>query len=78
MLEQVNIHDAKTHLSKLLKKVQSGEEIVIAKSGKPVARLIPFCSKTIKRSPGTAIGKVFIADDFNEPLPEKILEDFEI
>ncbi len=78
MLEQINIHDAKTQLSKLLKKVQSGEEVVIAKSGKPIARLVPFCSKPIKRTPGTAKGKIFIADDFNEPLPEKILEDFEI
>ena len=78
MLEQINIHDAKTQLSKLLKKVQSGEEVVIAKSGKPIARLVPFCNKPIKRISGTAKGKVFIADDFNEPLPKELLEDFEI
>jgi prevent-host-death family protein len=63
----VNIHDAKTHLSKLLGRVMQGEEIVIAKAGKPVARLIPERpSPSAKRVPGIDKGKLWIADDFDE------------
>ena len=66
-----NIHDAKTHFSKLLERVLSGEEVVIAKAGKPIARLLPFDegSKT-PRVPGIDKGKVVIKPDFDEPLPE--------
>ncbi len=66
----VNIHEAKTHLSKLLEKVAAGEEIVIAKAGKPVARLVPTSSTSNKPILGTERGKVTISDDFNDPLPE--------
>lgn len=66
----VNIHEAKTHLSKLLERVMNGEEIVIAKAGKPVARLIPFADQPSPRIPGNDAGKVIIASDFDEPLPE--------
>jgi len=63
----VNIHDAKTHLSKLLARVMQGEEIVIAKAGKPVARLVPERpSPPGKRIPGIDKGKIWIADDFDE------------
>jgi prevent-host-death family protein len=65
----VNIHEAKTHLSRLLTRVSNGEEIVIAKSGKPIARLVPIKQQTIKRLPGLDKDKAWIADDFNEPLP---------
>jgi prevent-host-death family protein len=66
-----NIHEAKTHFSKLLEHVQNGEEIVIAKAGKPVARLLPFKEKNFsRRIPGIDKGKVVINSDFDAPLPE--------
>lgn len=74
---QVNIHDAKTNLSKLLAQVKNGQEIIIAKSGKPVARLVPYENKPARRVPGSAKGKLFLASDFNESLPEQVLESFE-
>jgi prevent-host-death family protein len=66
-----NVHDAKTHFSKLLDLVQNGEEVVIAKAGKPVARLLPFEPQDFSpRVPGIDKGKVFIMPDFDAPLPE--------
>jgi prevent-host-death family protein len=66
-----NIHEAKTHFSKLLERVLSGEEVVIAKAGKPIARLLPFDEDTTApRVPGIDKGKVVIKPDFDEPLPE--------
>ncbi len=66
-----NIHDAKTHFSKILERVLSGEEVVIAKAGKPVARLIPFEANDIApRQPGKDKGKVVIQLDFDAPLLE--------
>jgi len=73
----VNIHEAKTHLSKLLARVMQGEEIVIARAGKPVARLVPITQHSARRVPGTAKGKITIAPDFDAPLPESILAEFE-
>lgn len=73
----VNIHEAKTHLSRLLVRVMGGEEVVIAKAGKPVARLIPFKEPPANREPGTAEGKIVISPDFDEPLPDHVLEAFE-
>jgi prevent-host-death family protein len=73
--ETVNIHEAKTHLSRLLKRVAAGEEVIIAKSGKPVARLIPFAQPE-KRILGMDAGKVWIAPDFDE-LPADLLAAFE-
>ena len=73
----VNIHEAKTNLSKLLARVGIGEEVIIAKSGKPIARLVPIVEKPRRRVPGSAAGKVIIAPDFDAPLPEDILESFE-
>ncbi len=66
----VNIHEAKTHLSKLLERVKSGERIIIAKAGKPVAILSPITESPAVRIPGIDAGKVVIADDFDAPLPE--------
>lgn len=74
---QVNIHEAKTRLSKLLTRVKEGEEIIIAKAGKPVARLVPFVERPAKRLPGSAKGRVSLSPDFDAPLPESILESFE-
>ena len=68
-----NIHYAKTHLSKLLEQVQAGEEIIIAKSGKPIARLCPVekaPEKTEpKRVPGSMKGQIWIGPDFDDPIP---------
>lgn len=73
----VNIHEAKTHFSRLIERVLQGEEITIAKGGRPVARLVPVESRKSYRTPGTARGKVKIARNFNAPLPKAVLRDFE-
>jgi prevent-host-death family protein len=65
---EVNIHEAKTHLSKLLQRVAQGEEITIARAGVPVARLIAVAPA--KRRLGIDKGKIWIADDFDAPIPE--------
>lgn len=72
----VNIHEAKTHLSRLLARVAAGEEIVIARGGKPIARLVPIVN-TGKRRLGIDAGKFEVPDDFNAPLPDDILDEFE-
>jgi len=77
MALQVNIHEAKTHLSKLLARVSAGEEVIIARAGKPIARLVPITERPQKRVPGSAKGRVFISPDFDAPLPESVLEAFE-
>jgi prevent-host-death family protein len=76
-MAKVNVHDAKTHFSRLLSRVESGEEIIIAKAGKPVARLVPVEDKVIKRRPGSAKGLIVMKNSFFEPLPEDILGEFE-
>jgi prevent-host-death family protein len=73
---EVNIHEAKTTLSKLLVRVQLGEEVVIAKNGKPVARLVAVRQKGRVRKLGTAKGDFVVPDDFNAPLPEEVLKAF--
>ena len=77
MSRMVNVHEAKTHLSKLLEQVRMGEEVVIAKSGKPVARLVAIEGPRKRREPGSARGKIFIAEDFDAPLPDDIQKFFE-
>jgi len=74
---EVNIHEAKTHLSRLLARVAAGEEVVIAKAGKPLARLVPYRALSEPRKPGLAAGLVDIADDFDAPLAEEALRDWE-
>jgi len=73
----VNVHEAKTHFSRLLNRVEAGEEVTIAKAGRPVARLVPIAAATWKRPLGMDKGLVWIADDFDAPLPDDILADFE-
>ena len=76
-MSQVNIHEAKTHLSRLVKEAANGKEIVIAISGKPVARLVPLeAAPAKKRKPGRLKGKIRITGDFDAPLPEALLEQF--
>lgn len=69
---EVNIHEAKTHLSRLLERVSMGEEVVIAKAGKPVAKLVAIkpARRTFKL--GSAKGEFTVPDDFNDPLPKDI------
>jgi prevent-host-death family protein len=74
MADAVNVHEAKTGFSKLLKRVQPGEEIVIAKAGKPVARLIPFSAPAKVRKPGGPEGMITIRSDFDDPLSQKIFK----
>jgi prevent-host-death family protein len=68
----INIHEAKTNLSKLLERVALGEEVIIAKSGKPVAKLVPVSPRSKKRLLGSAKGEFVVPDNFNEPLPKDI------
>ena len=70
MAEQVNIHDAKTHLSRLIERVEAGEEIVIARAGRPVARLVSATDRRRPRVPGIWKGHVRIHVNFDDPLPE--------
>lgn len=72
----VNVHQAKTHLSRLLEDVAKGNEVVIAKAGRPVAKLVSIDGDR-KRQLGLDAGTVIIADDFDAPLPESVLADFE-
>ncbi len=76
MVTSVNIHEAKTHLSRLLARVQSGEEIVIAKAGRPVARLVPFTQTPKQRRAGSAEGEIKMSADFDAPLPDSIRDGF--
>ncbi|HEX7708337.1 MAG TPA: type II toxin-antitoxin system prevent-host-death family antitoxin [Thermoanaerobaculia bacterium] len=73
MSEQVNIYDAKTRLSQLVERAEAGEEIIIARGGRPVARLVPF-RITVDRTPGRMRGKVRVGRDFDAPLPETLFE----
>ena len=74
----VNLYEAKTRLSNLVERAAAGEEIVIAKAGKPMARLVPLHGRgKPPRKPGGWEGKVWIAEDFDDPLPEDIMAGFE-
>ena len=76
-MSQVGIHQAKTHLSCLVEMAASGQEIVIAKAGKPIARLVPYVAKGKVRRPGQLRGKLRIKKSFDQPLPKDILASFE-
>ena len=73
----VNIHQAKTHLSRILDEVAAGAEVVIAKAGKPVARLVPLESSVRPKKLGLLKGRIKVPGNFNAPLPPKVLADFE-
>ena len=77
MHQTINIYEAKTHLSKLIESTMQGEEFIIAKAGKPVARLVPITPQKKRRQPGLLKNKIKIAEDFDAPLPEEILTAFE-
>jgi len=73
----INIHEAKTHLSRIVEEVAAGAEVIIAKAGKPMARLIPLTGVKRPKKLGLLKGKIKIPDDFNSPLPEDVLAEFE-
>jgi len=75
-LDTVNIHEAKTHLSRLVERAAAGEEIIIARSGRPLARLVPYSVPEPRRTFGRMRGKIRIADDFDAPLPDAVLDMF--
>jgi prevent-host-death family protein len=78
-MKTVNIHAAKTHLSSLVEEAAAGEEIIIAKAGKPVARLVPIEKKEdIESTIGMWKGKVWMSEDFDAPLPPEVLGSFGI
>lgn len=72
----LNLYEAKTHLSALVDQAAAGREFVIAKAGRPMARLVPLRSVE-RRTPGRAKGKIWMAADFDAPLPEALLQAFE-
>jgi prevent-host-death family protein len=75
--ETVTLYQAKTHLSRLVDRAAAGEEIVIAKSGRPRARLVPLEDTRALRVPGKGKGRWRLRKDFDAPLPREVLEDFE-
>lgn len=75
-LKQVNLYEAKTQLSQLVKEAAAGAEIIIAKAGEPMARLVPLARAKPLRQPGRLKGQIWISDDFDDPLPPDILAAF--
>jgi prevent-host-death family protein len=73
----INIHAAKTQLSRLVDAAAAGEEIIIARAGRPVARLVPFAPKSERRRLGILAGQLKVPADFDAPLPEEELDRFE-
>ena len=73
---QVNMHEAKTHLSRLVERVEAGEEIVISRAGKPVARMVAVRAPAGSRVPGRLRGRLRISDDFDAPLPDELAAAF--
>ena len=76
-MTHVNVHQAKTHLSRLLARVSAGETIVIAKSGRPVAKLVPYVEVPGNRTPGLDADHVHLRADFDTAIPEELLDEFE-
>jgi prevent-host-death family protein len=77
MSETVNIYEAKTNLSRLVERAAQGEEIVIAKAGKPKAKLVPYRSQKKRGGGANLLGITFIAEDFDDPLPPEVQAAFE-
>ena len=77
MSKVITLHEAKTHLSRIVDEVAGGAEIIIAKAGKPMARLAPITHRARKKKLGLLKGKVNVPDDFNTPLDEEVIDQFE-
>lgn len=75
-MTQVNLYEAKTQLSKLVNAAAAGEEVIIARAGKPVARLVALEKPAGKRRIGILDGRISVPEDFNAPLPEQVIESF--
>ncbi len=75
-MKTVNVYEAKTQLSRLLREVAAGEDVVIAKDGTPLARLVPYREEESPRQLGFARGRIVVGEDFDAPLPEELLDDF--
>lgn len=76
-MDTVNLYDAKTNLSQLVDRAADGEEIIIAKAGRPLARLVPLGRRTTPRPLGKFAGKVVVGPDFDDPLPDDLMAAFE-
>jgi len=76
-MKQVNIHEAKTHFSRLIAAVEQGEEVVVARHGRPIARIVAIRPSAAPRQPGSAKGKFKVPPAFFEPLPDEVIEGFE-
>lgn len=76
-MQTINIHEAKTHLSRLVECVATGEEIIIAKAGKPMARLVALAKPAERRKLGILAGEMVVPDDFDAPLSDELLASFE-
>jgi prevent-host-death family protein len=72
MSETVNISEARAHLSQLVERAARGEDVIIARAGRPVARLVAFCTPANVRKPGRMRGRIQIADNFDAPLPDDL------
>ena len=76
-MDTLNLYEAKTKLSELVERAAAGEEIIIAKAGKPMAKLVPIQRRTEPRKLGLLEGQVWMADNFDDPLPDDMLDAFE-
>ena len=76
-MSTINVHAAKSQLSRLLDAAAAGEEVIIAKAGKPVARLVAVDSRSVPRRLGALAGRLHVPDDFDDPLPDDVIADFE-
>ena len=76
-MDTINLYEAKTNLSSLADRAAAGEEIVIAKSGRPMARLVPLDRRTAPRPLGWLAGQVRVGPDFDDPLPDDVMRAFE-
>ncbi|MBW8003865.1 MAG: type II toxin-antitoxin system Phd/YefM family antitoxin [Planctomycetes bacterium] len=72
----LNISEIQSQFPNILNKVEAGEEIILEKEGKPIAKIVPLAPKRGKRILGQEKGRVWMSDDFNDPLPEDILKEF--
>ena len=76
MADVINIHEAKTHLSRIVEEVAGGREVIIGKAGKPMARLVPLVAKAKPKRFGTLKGKIRVPENFNRPVPADVLAAF--
>lgn len=76
MATTVDVYEAKAHLSRLLDRVSLGEEVIITRAGKPIARLVGLLTGLARRTPGSAAGRLVLRDDLEDPLPDDVLSDF--